>query len=135
MPPLLIPVLVLEFAYLMACVTVGTRPGASLWLRWLTLTWERMVHGPAPKPRPNYARIAYLERELGMVDSEPERRSSGFGLSAEEAQANLAANLNRIFGPERPVRADRVCLVKGCDGPTTEIRGWDGILHRRLHRH
>ncbi|MCY0960839.1 hypothetical protein [Streptomyces sp. H27-H5] len=135
MPLPLIPVLLLELLYAVACVTVGTRPGASLWLRWPTLTWERMVHGPAPKPRPNYARIAYLEQELGLVDPEPVRKSSGLGISAAEAQANLAANLNRIFGPERAVRADKVCLVKGCDGPTTEIRNWDGVLRRRLHQH
>ncbi|MGW6946210.1 hypothetical protein ACWGHD_04705 [Streptomyces xanthophaeus] len=108
MPPVLIPIFVLELLYAVACVTVGTRPGASLWLSWPMLTWERVLHGPAPRPRPNYRRIAQLERELGF---------------AEPSEV------------ERPIRGEKVCLVKGCDGPTDEARDWSGILLTRYHWH
>lgn len=36
---------------------------------------------------------------------------------------------------ERPVAPERVCLVKGCNGPTYEVRSWAGILMARLHDH
>ncbi|MEU3903337.1 hypothetical protein AB0F20_05910 [Streptomyces goshikiensis] len=92
MPLALIPVLVLEALYLVACVTVGTRPDASLWLRWPTQTWDRVVHGPAPRPRPSYHRIAQLERELGLgqeLDSDdPTGRK--LGVSTDEALTGMA---------------------------------------------
>lgn len=56
-----------------------------------------------PAPRPDYARINQLERELGLVD-------------------------------ERPIRAPRVCLAKGCDGGD-EVRTWSGMLLARVHDH
>ncbi|MFJ9038003.1 hypothetical protein ACIRF8_15590 [Streptomyces sp. NPDC102406] len=57
--------------------------------------------------RPDYARIAELERELGM---------------AEAAEV-------------RPMRAEKICLIKDCDGETVELRTWSGILVARLHHH
>ncbi|MGW3491748.1 hypothetical protein [Streptomyces sp. NPDC001054] len=59
-------------------------------------------------PKPDYAYIARLERELGIGQPEPE--------------------------PERPIRADPVCLIKDCDGGT-ELRTWSGQLFRRIHDH
>ncbi|MFD8949486.1 hypothetical protein ACFV0B_11585 [Streptomyces xanthophaeus] len=106
MPPVLIPILLLELLYAVACVTIGVRPGAPLWLRWPALTWERVVHGPTPRPRPDYARIERLERELGFTDP---------------------------F--ERPIAPEKVCLFKGCDGPTDEPRHWNGALLARFHWH
>ena len=59
---------------------------------------------------PDYARIAQLERELGIGQPESE--------------------------PERGIREDRtVCLIKNCDGDTTELRTWQGQLIRRIHNH
>lgn len=55
--------------------------------------------------RPDYGRIAQLERELGLASEKP------------------------ILRPEP------VCLIKGCDGPTDEIRSWSGYLIARLHQH
>lgn len=59
-------------------------------------------------PAPDYHRIAELERELGIGHPEP----------------------------ERPIRHGRtVCLIKDCDGETTETRSWSGVLIRRDHEH
>lgn len=55
--------------------------------------------------QPDYERIAQLERELGI--GEP---------------------------AETPRRPASVCLVKDCDGETTELRSWDGCVIR-MHRH
>ncbi|EFE65775.1 predicted protein [Streptomyces viridosporus ATCC 14672] len=61
-------------------------------------------------PSPDYQRIAQLERELGIGQTEPE--------------------------PERGIREDRtVCLIKNCDGDDYEIRTWSGFLVRRVHEH
>ncbi|MFJ4418274.1 hypothetical protein [Streptomyces sp. NPDC088925] len=57
-------------------------------------------------PTPDYAYIARLERELGIGQPEP----------------------------ERPIRADPVCLNKDCDGGY-ELRTWAGQLLRRVHNH
>ncbi|MER5461690.1 hypothetical protein ABT010_13570 [Streptomyces sp. NPDC002668] len=77
MPPLLIPVIILEVMYALACVFIGSRPDAPMWLRWPTLFWNGTLfrQRPAPvRPRPDYAKIARLERELGLSDDAPERR-------------------------------------------------------------
>ncbi|MGW2223799.1 hypothetical protein [Streptomyces formicae] len=59
-------------------------------------------------PKPDYALIDRLERELGI------------------GQVEL----------ERPVYPDPpVCLIKECDGDDYEIRNWTGLLMRRIHRH
>ena len=51
-------------------------------------------------------RIARLERELGIVEPEP----------------------------EKPIRLARtVCLTKNCRGDTTEVRTWSGMLAMRIH--
>lgn len=60
-----------EIAYGTACGLLGTKPGAPLWLRWPVPIWNFIRHGRPPKPRPNYARIARLERELGLTGSPP----------------------------------------------------------------
>lgn len=60
-------------------------------------------------PAPDYALIDKLERELGI--GQPPRT-------------------------ERPMRSDRkVCLIKDCDGDTTELRTWNGLLIMRIHDH
>ena len=58
--------------------------------------------------RPDYRRIADLERELGIGDD-----------------------------PTEPgMRPDKtVCLIKNCDGQTAELRTWSGLLIRRRHVH
>lgn len=67
---------------------------------WLARSRRRP---PPASPRPDYARINQLERELGLVE-------------------------------ERPIRSNlTVCLPKGCDGDTEEIRTWSGQLIRRVH--
>ncbi|MCX5202509.1 hypothetical protein OG897_13755 [Streptomyces sp. NBC_00237] len=108
MPIQLIPILVAETAYAIICVFYGARPGASMWLRWPLIVWARMAYGPPPAkplPRPNYAKILQLERELGMSD-------------------------------EQPMRAEKVCLVKGCrDEDVLEFRSWTGTLLVRVHEH
>ncbi|TGB13859.1 hypothetical protein [Streptomyces sp. MZ04] len=59
-------------------------------------------------PAPDYALIDRLERELGIGQPEP----------------------------ERPIRSGRtVCLIKDCDGDTTELRTWQGLLIMRVHDH
>lgn len=58
-------------------------------------------------PKPDYAKIARLERELGLADPEP---------------------------PPRPIRAlPTVCLTKDCDGDTEEFWTWQGTLATRFH--
>ena len=56
--------------YSVACGVVGAEPGAPLWLRWPIPVWNVIAHGwrrPAPvSQRPDYAKIARLERELGI---------------------------------------------------------------------
>lgn len=105
----LIPVLTAEVLYALACTLYGTRPDAPLWLRWPTIAWNRMMYGrpvPKPLPRPDHAKIERLERELGLVDTEP----------------------------EQPTRHGRtVCLTKNCPGETTEIHTWSGTLTMRIH--
>jgi hypothetical protein len=61
-------------------------------------------------PTPDYARIAQLERELGIGDPPPE--------------------------PEHGARpGPPVCLIKNCTGDDYEIRNWAGLLLRRIHQH
>lgn len=58
---------------------------------------------------PDYARIARLERELGIGDPEPES--------------------------ERPMRrGPKVCLTKNCGGSTGEYYTWSGVLIARIHQ-
>lgn len=110
MPYGMIPILAAELVYAIACVTLGTQKGAPLWLSWPNDLWGRMLHGARPAvaaPRPDYARIASLERELGMA----------------------------VEQPEKPMRTGKVCLVKDCDGDTYEVRTWSGQLATRIHQH
>ncbi|WP_411102422.1 hypothetical protein [Streptomyces sp. cmx-4-9] len=37
--------------------------------------------------------------------------------------------------PEQSLVREKVCLVKGCDGPTHEPRAWSGMLLTRYHWH
>lgn len=118
---LLIGLLVL---YAAACGTFGSTPGAPLWLRWPLPVWNLIAHdwrrpGPAPL-RPDYARIAVLERELGIVDH-PVSELSPFEQGMRVAMA------------ERPMRHGNLCLTKNCAGDTTEIRTWSGVLVTRIH--
>lgn len=110
MPIELIPVLAAEAVYLAACLIYGARPGAAAWLRWPHTFWARL-HGYGPPsaaatPRPDYAKIRRLERELGLEE------------------------------PQAPIRAEKVCLVKGCsDADIIEHRSWSGMLLHRVHEH
>lgn len=55
---------------------------------------------------PDYEQIARLERQLGLVEPEP----------------------------ERPIRqGPKVCLTKNCAGDTREIRTWSGLLAVYIH--
>lgn len=96
--------------YAVICGVVGADSGAPWWLRWPIPIWNAIAHDwrrPPPIPqRPDYAKIARLECELGIVESEPGK-------------------------PIRLVRT--VCLTKGCAGEMTEIRTWSGVLMRRIH--
>lgn len=67
----------------------------------------RRCRGSVPSaPGPDYDRIARLESELGLVEPEP----------------------------EKPIRLARtVCLTKNCEGETTEVRTWSGMLAMRIH--
>ncbi|WP_030344797.1 hypothetical protein [Streptomyces sp. NRRL S-1022] len=67
--PLLLSLTVLYGA---ACGLYGTTPHAPLILRWPLPIWNRIAHDwRRPRPRPDYARIARLERELGIGDDIP----------------------------------------------------------------
>lgn len=67
----LLPLLIAaEILYGAACGLLGSRPGAPLWLRWPVPIWNLIAHGGRPpRPRPDYARIALLECELGFTGS------------------------------------------------------------------
>jgi hypothetical protein len=96
-----------DVLYGVACARFGSRPSAPLWLRWPLPVWEFIVQGPKPAPRPDYARIERLERELGIVDEEP----------------------------RLPIkRASRPCLVKDCQGDTQTVETWGGQVLYRVHR-
>jgi hypothetical protein len=120
-------VLVMSLTVLYGCVCglVAEDADAPRWLRWPGTAWKTIAHDwrrPAPMPpRPDYARIAVLERELGLVDSHlPEL--SPFEQGMRSAMA------------ERPIRLSRtVCLTKDCAGDTREIRTWSGLLAARVH--
>ncbi|MFF9269113.1 hypothetical protein [Streptomyces rochei] len=94
-------------AYGITAAAYGGRPGAPAWLRWPLTVWEVLAYSwrrPAPAPpRPDYARITQLERELGLVEERPIR-------------------------PHRTV-----CLTKNCAGDTEELRTWSSQLIRRIH--
>lgn len=109
MPVELIPVFIVEAAYGVAVIFYGARPGAPVWLSAPHTLWDRMLHGPrtpAPAPRPDYDRIRFLERHLGMA------------------------------ADDRPMRREKVCLVKGCqEDDVLEFRSWDGMLLARVHEH
>jgi hypothetical protein len=64
--------------YSAACGIWGVEPGAPRWLSWPLPIWNRIAHDwRRPRPRPDYARIALLERELGLTDT-PARKLSPF---------------------------------------------------------
>ncbi|MET9150101.1 hypothetical protein ABZX82_02285 [Streptomyces griseoflavus] len=100
----------LTVAYAVACGAVSYDPSAPLWLRWPQPMWDLIAHDwRRPMPvveRPDYDHIARLERELGIVEPEPEK-------------------------PIRPMST--VCLTKNCAGDTGEIYTWSGQLIARIH--
>ena len=107
---LLVFVVGMVVAYAVVCGAVGHDSSAPLWLRWPQPIWDWIAHDwrrPAPVARrPDYAKIARLERELGIVEAEP----------------------------EKPIRLARaVCLTKNCVGETAEVRTWSGTLAMRIH--
>ncbi|WP_329215199.1 hypothetical protein OG352_06275 [Streptomyces sp. NBC_01485] len=54
-------------AYAAACGTWGGEPGAPLWLSWPLPIWNRIANDwRRPQLRPDRAKIARLERELGI---------------------------------------------------------------------
>ena len=125
MPEIPIAVWIFSVASAVFFTWAGQQPNAPFFCRWPHTAWDFIAHSwrrPAPVPaRPDYARIAMLERELGLVDSvlpEP----SPFEQGMRSAMA------------ERPIRLDpTVCLTKDCAGGTDELRTWSGQLMRRIH--
>ncbi|MFF9279546.1 hypothetical protein [Streptomyces griseosporeus] len=95
------------FAYGITAAALGDRPNAPVWLRWPLAVWNFIASSwrqPAPSPpRPDYARINQLERELGLIDERPLRSHR------------------------------TVCLTKNCAGSTQELRTWSGQLIRHIH--
>ncbi|WP_143661141.1 hypothetical protein [Streptomyces sp. M41(2017)] len=75
-----------------------------IWESLARHSWRRPASAAA---RPDYARIARLERELGLADESPER-------------------------PIRPGRT--ICLTKDCRGDTVEVHSWQGPVATRIHR-
>lgn len=109
MPVAPIPVLFLEVVYALACVAFGARPGAPLWLSWPNALWSRMLKGaPAPEPA--------LQPRADHAKIERLERELG-------------------MSDERPMRTPAVCLIKDCDGDTTDVRTWAGALVTRIHHH
>lgn len=110
MPEIPIEVWVVSIVSAIFFAWVGQQPNAPFFCRWPYVMWdaiERDWRRPAPVlERPDYAKIERLERELGIVEPEP----------------------------EKPIRLARtVCLTKGCEGETTEVRTWSGMLAMRIH--
>lgn len=110
MPDIPLTVWAVSVAYAVLVAAFGEKPDSPLVLRWPHVGWDLIAHSwrtPAPAlARPDYAKIDRLERELGLVDVEP----------------------------ERPIRAARtVCLTKNCTGETVELRMWSGMLAQRIH--
>ena len=67
-------VISLTVLYSAACGHFGSEPGAPRWLSWPLPIWNRIAHDwRRPRLRPDYAKIARLERELGVgrPDEEP----------------------------------------------------------------
>lgn len=83
---------------------------APLLFRWPAVAWDLIAHSwrrpiVAP-PRADQAKIAKLERELGLAESEQ----------------------------GAPIRRKRaVCLTKDCQGETEEVRTWRGDLLLHIH--
>ena len=64
----LVVVLSLAAVYGAICGVYGVEPNAPLLLRWPLPIWNRLAHDwRRPRPRPDYAKIARLERELGIA--------------------------------------------------------------------
>ncbi|MFI1723898.1 hypothetical protein [Streptomyces sp. NPDC020489] len=102
--------LTLGAAYLLyaaLALTAGRRPGAPAVLRLPYDAWSLIAHArrrpTSQRPRPDYERIAALERELGLIEEHPLRSRRG------------------------------LCLVKNCTGDTEEVRTWNGHLVMRIH--
>ena len=69
-PPI---VIALTTLYSAACSYFGPKPGSPLWLRWPIPVWNRIAHDwRRPRLRPDHAKIARLERELGIRDTDKE---------------------------------------------------------------
>ncbi|NED75432.1 hypothetical protein G3I51_24520 [Streptomyces sp. SID9944] len=58
--------------YAAACGALGTERDAPLWLSWPLPLWNWIAHDwrrpTSVAQRPDYAKIARLERELGLQD-------------------------------------------------------------------
>lgn len=146
MEPVLLSLLIaVDVLYGTACALLGSRPDAPLWLRWPHPVWKFIRFGPSPRPRPDYARIALLERQLGLADDAPEAPSRSLRPSmvvpaAEDlpevlarSRAQLRLGQPDIHQGGRPMMHDAVCLTKDCAGDMGEIRTWSGVLLRRIH--
>ncbi|MEU2788996.1 hypothetical protein [Streptomyces sp. NPDC007100] len=67
----LIAVLTIEATWLLASLAASQRLGSAgpLWLCWPARFWDAIYGRPAMhRPRADYAKIARLERELGISD-------------------------------------------------------------------
>ncbi|MET9140539.1 hypothetical protein [Streptomyces parvulus] len=107
MPDIPAPVWIFSTLASVLFAWAGQQPNAPWFCRWPYTLWDFIAHSwrrPTPvPPRPDYARIDRLERELGLVEERP----------------------------IRPGRT--VCLTKNCAGDTEEIRTWSGQLITRVH--
>lgn len=98
MPPVVAVITALEVAYGLACAVAIWHPEAPMWLRWPFALWDWIADGPAPRPRPNYARIAYLERELGLTGPVAPSLIRQAGIAADEAPAEVGRLGDAIRG-------------------------------------
>lgn len=71
MPDIPITVWVVAVLYAVLTTTLGERPDSPLIFRWPSACWRLMAHSwRRPNRKPDHAKIARLERELGMGDSD-----------------------------------------------------------------
>lgn len=105
-----IALLAVELLYALACLRYGTSPGAPAWLSWPDRAWSGLK--------------TYIPRTTPHLAPRPDYAK----IRRLEHELGLVA--------DRPIRNDKVCLVKGCDeADITDVRSWSGMLLARIHEH